>query len=68
MVVHLRNIFLFSRPVAQMLLTPRWVSRREDVKQLFIAVEGKHSTSLGTTLSPNPNSVEEGTYFPLFTP
>ena len=30
-IVHLCNLFLLSTPVAQMLLTPRWVSRREHV-------------------------------------
>ena len=30
--VHLRNLFLLSTPVAQMLLTTRWVSKRKDVK------------------------------------
>ena len=34
--VHLRNLFLLSTPVARMLLTPRWVSRRKDVKQISI--------------------------------
>ena len=30
-IVHLRNLFLLSTPVAQMLLTPRWVSIRKHV-------------------------------------
>ena len=30
--VHLRNLILLSTRVARMLLTPRWVSRRKDVK------------------------------------
>ena len=30
-IVHLRNLFLLSTPAAQMLLTPRWVSRRKHV-------------------------------------
>ena len=34
-IVHLRNIFLLTTSVAQMSLTPRWVSRRKDVKYLF---------------------------------
>ena len=38
MIVHLRNLFLLSTPVARMLLTPRWVSRRKDVKQLSINI------------------------------
>ena len=29
MIVHLRNLFLLSKPPAQMVLTPRWVSRRK---------------------------------------
>ena len=32
MMVHLHNLFLLNTPVAWMLLTPRWVSRRKDVK------------------------------------
>ena len=32
MIVHLRNLFLLSTRVARMLLTPRWVSRRKNVK------------------------------------
>ena len=31
-IVHLRVLFLLSTPVARMLLTQRWVSRRKDVK------------------------------------
>ena len=30
-IVHLRNLFLLSTPVVQMLLTPRWLSRRKHV-------------------------------------
>ena len=30
--VHLCNLFLLSTPVARILLTPRWISRRKDVK------------------------------------
>ena len=30
--VHLLNLFLMNTPVAQMLLTPRWVSRQKDMK------------------------------------
>ena len=32
MIVDLRNLFLWSTTVAQMLLTPRWVSKRKDVE------------------------------------
>ena len=32
MTVHLRNPILLSTPVARMLLTPSWVSRRKDVR------------------------------------
>ena len=32
MIVHLRNLFLLSTPVARMLLTQRWVSRQKDAK------------------------------------
>ena len=32
MIVHLGNLFLLSTPVARMLLTPRWLSRRRHVK------------------------------------
>ena len=31
-VVHLRNLFLLRTSVVRILLTPRWVSRRKDVK------------------------------------
>ena len=31
-IVHLRNVVLLSKPVARMLLTPRWVSRRKDAR------------------------------------
>ena len=37
-IVHLRNLFLLSTLVAQMLLTPRWVSRLKDVEYLFINI------------------------------
>ena len=30
MLVHMRNLFLLSTPVARMLLTPRWVSSQKD--------------------------------------
>ena len=35
-IVNLCNLFLLSIPVAQMFLTPRWVNKQKDVKQLFI--------------------------------
>ena len=31
-IVHLRDLFLLSRRVSRMLSTPRWVSKRKDVK------------------------------------
>ena len=36
--VHLCNLFLVNTPVAGMLLTPRWVSRRKDVKELEVSI------------------------------
>ena len=36
MIVHLRNVILLSTRVARMLLTPRSLGRRKDVKQLSI--------------------------------
>ena len=30
--VQLRNLFLLNKRVAQMLLTPRWISRQKDVE------------------------------------
>ena len=73
MLVHLRNLFLLSTPVARMLLTPRWVSTRKDVKQLSINISEltvgvKHSISRRTTFSLNPHLVEEETCFPFFAP
>ena len=73
MIVHLHNLFLFSTPVARMLLTARWaswVSRWKNVKQLFInmsklKVGVKHSLSHRTTFSV---LVEEATCFPFFAP
>ena len=64
--VHLRNLILLSTRVARMLLTPRWVSRRKDVKQLSInilklTVGVKHSISRRATFSPNPHLVGEET-------
>ena len=38
MIVHLRNLFLLSTPVARILLFPRWVRKRKDVKQLSINI------------------------------
>ena len=35
-IVHLRNLFLLSTSVARMLLTPRWVTRRKDIKNISI--------------------------------
>ena len=71
-IVQLRDPFLLNTPVAQMLLTPRWVSRRKDVKHIFIniynlKVGGTYSISRRAKFSPNPHLVEEVTYFPLFT-
>ena len=73
MVVHLRNLFLLSTPVTRMLLTPRWVGKRKDVKQLSINISKltvgiKHSISGRTTFSLNPHLVEEATCFPYFAP
>ena len=67
-IAHLRNLFLLSTPVAQMLLTPRWVSRRKHVTWLFITVGGTHPINRRTTFSPYLHLVEEATYFPFFTP
>ena len=66
MTVHLRNLFLLSTHVAQMLLTPRRVNRRKDLKLLSInkstlKLGVKHSISRGTTFSPNLHLVEEET-------
>ena len=61
MLVHLHNLFLMNTPVA-----PRWVSRRKDVKELFITIGGKHFISRRTMFSPNPHLVEGETYFPFF--
>ena len=58
---------MLSPPVAQILLTPRWVSKRKYVKLLCITIGGKHFTSCRTTFSPNPHLAEEATYFPFFT-
>ena len=62
--MQLRNLFLLNTPVAQMLLTPRWVSRRKDVKHIFIniynlKVGGTYSISRRAKFSPNPHLVEE---------
>ena len=40
-IVHLLNPFLLSVAVAQMLLTPRWVNRRKDGKQVSILLAAK---------------------------
>ena len=71
--VHLRNLFLLSTPVARMLLTPRWASRQKDLKNLSInlsrlTVGVKHSISLRATFSLNPHLVEEVICFPFFAP
>ena len=58
--VHLRNLFLLSTPVAWMLLTPRWVSRDEKseiVVHIFI--------SRRATFSANPHLAEEATFYTL---
>ena len=55
-IVRLRNLFFLYTPVAQMLLTPSWVSRWKYVTQLFITVGGKHSINRRTTFSPYPHS------------
>ena len=73
MIVHLRNLFLLSTPVTRMLLTPRWVGKRKDVKQLSINISKltvgiKHSISCRTTSSPNPHLVEKTTCFLSFAP
>ena len=66
MIVHLRNLFLLSTPVARILLTSRWVSRQKNVKwsstnisRLTVGV--KHSISGRTTFSPNLHLVEQET-------
>ena len=71
--VHLGNLFLLCTFVAQMLLTPWWVSRGKDVKQLSINISKltvgfKLSISHRTNLSPNPHLVEEATCFPFLVP
>ena len=73
MPVHLRNLFLLSTTVARMLLTPRWVRIRKDMRQLSmniskLTVGVKHSISHRTTFLPNPHLVEEATCFPFFVP
>ena len=64
MIVHLRNLFLLSTRVARMLLTPRWVSRRKDVKYLCINISKltvgvKHPINRRTTFSPDLHLVEK---------
>ena len=64
--MHFRNLFLLSTSVARMLLTPRWISRQKDVKQLFINMSKlslgvKHSISRRTMFSPNLHLVNEKT-------
>ena len=65
-IVHLCNLFLLSTPVAQMVLTLRWVSIQKHVTQLFIAGAGNHSMNRRPTFSPYPHLVEEATYSPLY--
>ena len=72
MIGHLQNLFLLSTPVARMSLTPRWVSRRKNTKQLSIntsklKVVVKHSIHR-TTFSRNPHLVEGATCFSFFAP
>ena len=64
MIVHQRNLFLLRTRVARMLLTPRRVSKRKDVKQLSMNISKqtvgvKHSISRKTTFSPNFYLVEK---------
>ena len=64
--MHFRNLFLLSTRVARMLLTPRWISRQKDVKQLSINMSKlslgvKHSISRRTMFSPNLHLVNEKT-------
>ena len=66
MIVYLRNLFLMSTRVTRMLLTPGWVNRRRDVKQLSInisilTIEVKHSISRRTTFSRYRYLAEEET-------
>ena len=73
MIVHFRNLFLFSTPIGRMFLTRRWVGRRKDVKKVSIniselKVEVKHSISSRIAFSHNPHLVEEATWFPFFAP
>ena len=73
MLVHLCDLFLLSTPVARMLLTSRWVSRRKDVNQLSINISKqtvgvKHSISHRNKFSPTPHLVEQATCFSFFAP
>ena len=68
-ILHLHNLFFLSKPVVPMLLTPRWVNRRNDVKYFSINISKltarvKHSIS-GRTAFRNPNLVQEATCFSL---
>ena len=73
MMVSLRKLSLLSTPVARMALTPRWVSRRKDVKKFSVNISKlkggiAHLISRRTTFSPNHHLVEETSCFPLFAP
>ena len=66
MIVHLRNLFLLNTRAAQIFLTPRWVSRRKDVKELSINISKltigvEHSISSRTKFFLNLHVVERKT-------
>ena len=70
MIVHLHNLFLLSTPVTRMLLAPRWVSGRQDVKWLSINISKlkvgvTHSMSHRTSFSPYPYLIEETCFLSL---
>ena len=54
MIVHLHDLYLLSRLVARMLLTPRMISRRKDVKYLSI---NRSKLTLGVKHSISCNSI-----------
>ena len=69
----LRKLFLLITPVARMLLTTTWVSKRKDVKCLSIdisklTIRVKYSINRRTSFSPNPHLVVEPTCFTFYTP
>ena len=69
----LRNLLLLSTTVAQMMLTPRWVSRRKRYeitvhKYIITKRWNKHFISSRTKFSPNFHLVEEANSFPFFAP